>query len=344
MTYLKYNSRRIIMKIELDKVYCGDALELMKKIPDDYIDCIITSPPYWAIRDYGVDGQIGLEEHPQDYINKIVDFMREAKRVIKPTGAIFLNLGDSFYSKSSSGQGNNFIDVFNGKIKTKRLCDAYKKTRGKFKTNWLQHKQKMLIPYRIAIKCQDELGLILRNDIHWVKQFANIKTKESYGASMPSSVKDRFNTNSETIFFFVKSPRYYFNLKAIKIPIKKSSIIREKYGRNYLKESPYFKQFEKNRLCELKKTGKNPGDCLHFPFEPRIKKHYATFPSSIPNLFINCGCPNGGIVLDPFLGSGTTAITAVKLGRKYIGFDLNKNYCRMARLNIGCQYPDGVSK
>src|SRR3989338_2175969 len=332
------------MKIELDKVYCGDTLQLMKKIPDNSVDCIITSPPYWAIRDYGVDGQIGLEEHPQNYINKIVAFMGEAKRVIKPTGTIFLNLGDSFYSKSSSGQGNNFIDVFNGKIKTERLSKAYKETRGKFRTNWLQHKQKMLIPYRIAIKCQDELGLILRNDIHWVKQFANVKTKASYGSSMPSSTQDRFNTNSEAIFFFVKSAKYYFDLKAIKIPIKESSIARGRYERNYSKESPYYKQFEKNRITKFEKMGKNPGDCLHFPFEPSRKGHYATFPSTIPNLFIKCGCPKGGIVLDPFLGSGTTAIEAVRLNRKFIGFDLNKQYCRMARLKIGCQYSDGVSK
>ena len=324
------------MKIELNRIYCGNALSLLKGMPDNFVDCIITSPPYWAVRDYGVKEQIGLEEHPQEYVDRIVDFMREAKRVIKKTGVIFLNLGDSFYSKSGSGQGNNFIEFCPKLDKEGVLFKFHKEVRGKFKTNWLQHKQKLLIPYRVAIRCQDELGLILRNDIHWIKQFVNVKTKQSFGCSMPSSVQDRLNTNSEAIFFFVKDKNYFFDLDSIRIPHKLNSIKRLSYPQGASKESPYFKQFNngknEKRFCNPK--GKNPGDCLHFPFEPRSKSHFATFPSTIPELLIKCGCPKGGIVLDPFIGSGTTAISALRLGRKYIGFDLNKNYCKLAELNI----------
>lgn len=323
------------MKFEQNKIYWGNTFNLMKQLPNNSIDCIITSPPYWAVRDYGVKQQVGLEEHPQDYIDKIVDFMKEAKRIIKPSGVIFLNLGDSFYSKSGSGQGNNFLEDCPKLDKNGLLIKAHQEIRGKFKTNWLQSKQKLLIPYRIAIKCQDELGLVLRNDIHWVKQFVNIKTKESYGSSMPSSVQDRFNTNSESIFFFVKSQDYFFDLDSIRVPHKIVSIKRCEYGHNSSIGSPYAKQCDgKNmkRFCNPK--GKNPGDCLHFPFEPRPKGHFATFPSTIPEFLINCGCPKGGIVLDPFIGSGTTAISALKLGREFIGFDLNKYYCKLAEQNI----------
>jgi len=146
------------MNLRLNKIHCIDVLKGLKKLPDDSIDCIVTSPPYWALRDYKEKGQIGLEDHPQDYINKIIEVMKECKRVIKPTGSIWLNLGDSFYSGTGNEKANEFLP--NHKLP--------KNIRGKFKSNWLQHKQKLLIPFRIAIKCQDELGLILRNNITWI--------------------------------------------------------------------------------------------------------------------------------------------------------------------------------
>ncbi|MEX0596321.1 MAG: DNA methyltransferase, partial [Candidatus Paceibacterota bacterium] len=152
--------------MDINKIYQGDCMEVLKTFPDESIDCVVTSPPYWAVRDYGKEEQIGLEEHPQEYINKIVAVMKECKRVLKPTGTIFLNLGDSFYTKSGSGQGNNFLErhkqLSEGRDSLKK---AHTQTRGKFKSNWLQSKQSLLIPHRIAITMQDELGLICRNDL-----------------------------------------------------------------------------------------------------------------------------------------------------------------------------------
>ena len=205
------------MSLKLNTIQCIDVLQGLKKLPDDSIDCIVTSPPYWALRDYGNKNQIGLEENPNEYINKIVELMKECKRVIKPTGTIWLNLGDSFYTNYRGGNGNF--------MKKHKPLEGI---RGKFKTNWLQHKQRMLIPFRIAIKCQDELGLILRNDITWIKQWCNIKTKESAGTSMPSAVQDRLNTNSESLFFFVKQKKYFFNLDNLRVPYKIST-----FKRNY---------------------------------------------------------------------------------------------------------------
>lgn len=319
------------MKFEKNKIYWGDCFDLIKKVPDNSIDCIITSPPYWALRDYGFKEQIGLEEHPEEYVNKIVAFMKEAKRVIKPTGTIFLNLGDSFYTRSG-GFNNRLSKLPKLLSKNSRLSRAYTETRGKFKTNWLQAKQKLLIPYRIATKCQDELGLILRNDIHWVKQLFNVKSKESFGSSVPNPVKDRLNTNSESIFFFVKDKRYFFDLDSIRAPYKESSIKRGGYPRKSIKGNLHsLCGGVVNRCISFNKNGKNPGDCLHFPYEPRRDDHHAMFPLRLPTFFIECGCPKNGLVLDPFIGSGTTALACLITKRNFIGFEANIRYCDLAR-------------
>jgi len=276
--------------MKLNKIHNIDVFQGLRKIQDNTIDCIVTSPPYWALRDYGYEGQLGLEKNPQEYIDKIVEIMKECKRIIKPTGTIWLNIGDSYYSLS------------------KRL---YGKVQGIDKSNWLQTKQKLLTPYRIAIKCQDELGLILRNDVNWIKQVWNFKNKESQGVCMPTGVQDRLNTTSESIFFFTKNPKYYFDLDSIRIPLKPETL---------------------KRKCNPK--GKNPGDCVMFPLEPSKEKHIAMFPKTIPEFCIIAGCPKNGIVLDPFMGSGTTALVCKKLGRKFIGFELNPEYLKIANRRL----------
>jgi len=290
--------------MQINKIHTGDSLELLKKLPDNSIDCVVTSPPYYNVRDYGVEGQIGLENHPDGYINKIVAIMKECKRVIKDTGTIFLNLGDSFYGSE--------IHSKNGEI-------------------WLHNKQKLLTHYRIAIKCQEELGLILRNDIHWIKQVVNYKTKESFGSSVPCPVQDRFGLNSEAIFFFTKSQKYFFSLDSVRVPYKPNTILKANSTRTHKSGSPYRGQFVKMNINPL---GKNPGDCLIFPLERVRENHIAMFPSYIPEFCISCGCPSKGVVLDPFMGSGTTGLVAKKLGRNFIGFELNPKYAQLANKRI----------
>ena len=285
--------------MKLNKIHQTDVLKGLKKLEANSIDCVVTSPPYWALRDYGVKGQVGLEQSPQGYIDKICEIMKECKRVIKPTGTIWLNIGDSYY---------NLTQRLNGKVI------------GKIKSNWLQPKQKLLTPYRIAIKCQDDLGLILRNDINWVKQLWNFKTKTSIGGSMPTGVRDRLNTVSESIFFFTKDPKYYFDLDSIRIPLKETTLKRAKYNSTL-----------KSR-CNPK--GKNPGDCIMFPLEPSRVEHIAMFPKSLPEFCIIAGCPKNGVVLDPFMGSGTTALVCQKLGRKFIGFEINPDYIKIANRRL----------
>jgi len=282
--------------LTLNEVHNIDVLKGLEKLPDNSIDCIVTSPPYWGLRDYKVNNQIGLEEHPQQYIDKIVEIIEECKRILKPTGTIWINLGDSYYSKFGDPKKSNHLD-------------KNKQHRGKFKTNWLQHKQRLLIPYRIAIKCQNDLGLILRNDITWIKQWSNFKDKSSGGNSIPTPVQDRLNTNSEMIFFFVKQKEYFFNLDNVRVPYRDI-----KNGSN--------------------PNGKNPGDCIVFPLESSLEKHSAMFPKTLPEFCIKAGCPENGIVLDPFMGSGTTAIIAKKLNRNFIGFEINKDYIKIIKRRL----------
>lgn len=376
------------MEFKENKIYHTDILTGLRNLKDNSIDCIVTSPPYWALRDYGVEGQIGLELDPACYIRKIVDIMRECQRVIKPTGTIWLNLGDSYYTSLTTGAKGNLIK-------------KYQKIEGNLKSNWLQEKQRLLIPFRIAIQCQDELGLVLRNDLTWVKQVCNFKNKFSLGASMPSAVSDRLNTNSESLFFFVKNKKYYFNLNNVRIPYKeqpKNKLFSQRDGKG---------NYGEKRLYIPNSKGKNPGNCIMFPLEPSKERHFAMFPSTLPEFCIKSGCPNEvckkcgtprliiektnspysfnirvrdvkkgrlkstdrkasdkevnnynekdycskpkkrvvlscnckagfkpGIVLDPFMGSGTTAIVAKKLGMNFIGFELNKKYIDIANRRL----------
>ncbi|MDO8622626.1 MAG: DNA methyltransferase [archaeon] len=311
--------------METDKVYQGNCLDVLKTFESDSVDCIVTSPPYWAVRDYGVEEQIGMEEQPQQYIDKIVEIMKECKRVLKSAGTIWLNLGDSFYTKSGSGQGSNFLEKHKQLSEGRDILNkAHQEIRGKYKSNWLQSKQRLLIPHRIAIACQDELGLICRNDLTWIKQMANWKTKNSWGSSMPTSVQDRLNTNSEQIFLFVKSQDYFFDLDAIRVPHKTqedrlSGLVRNRLFNydskvnnnpdNYLlnndkrynnskyetkeQESSVRQGFHKDRDSNdfYNQNGKNPGDCIMFPLEPSHEHHFAQFPESLPDFCIKAGCP-----------------------------------------------------
>jgi len=167
--------------------------------------------------------------------------------------------------------------------------------------------------------------------MHWIKQVTNYKTRESFGASVPCPVQDRFGLNSEAIFFFTKSQKYFFSLDSVRVPYKESSIKKLKANRNYVRDSPYKGQFLNMKINPL---GKNPGDCIIFPLERAREKHIAMFPAYIPEFCISCGCPKDGVVLDPFMGSGTTGLVAKRLGRKYIGFELNPKYAQLANKRI----------
>ena len=294
--------------------YFGDALDTLKQIESDSVDSIITSPPYYQLRDYGFNEQWGLESDYKDYLNKMVSLMGELKRVLKPTGTMWINLGDTF-STQQAGNTEWGNGVGNNKI--------YEKNNPKRYNGNIPNKSLMLIPHRFAIRCIDELGLILRNDIIWAKP-----------NGMPESVTDRFSKKHEFVFFFVKNQDYYFDLDSIRDKQRESSLQRAHYATPTLKgdgyrnlANPKTAQQTYNKI--LDGVGKNPGDVSDFweiTTKPNSKNHYATYNSELIRKPLIAGSPVGGVILDPFGGTGTTCFSAVQFDRRFIYIDANKEY------------------
>lgn len=303
----------------INKIINADVLEGLKSIESNSIDTIITSPPYFQLRDYGFAEQWGLEKTYQEYIDRMILFMAECKRVIKDSGSIWVNLGDSYSTESGNAKQGN---TGNNKIKYTGSIKDYGKPKD------IASKSLMLIPHRFAIRCIDELGLILRNDIIWAKP-----------NGMPESVTDRFSKKHEFFFFFVKSQKYFFDLDGVREKHNQATIDRSRYAINTMSmKSNGQREPDKNNKVDLNPNGKNPGDVADFwniPTKPSSEKHYATFNSELINKPIVAGCPEGGIVLDPFAGTGTTLVRALQLNRRVIGIEGNKEYSEIAKKRIG---------
>jgi len=334
------------MKLPLNQVLCGDCQEIMAELPEDSIDLVVTSPPYWGLRDYGLGkDQLGLEAHPQQYINSLVEISREIKRVLSSSGSYWLNLGDTYCTgkgKSHSPGG----DIKRGIEKVQPASSPNRTV--KLDGAWLQPKQLLGIPWRVAAALQND-GWILRNCVTWYKP-----------NHMPSSVKDRLTNSYEFIFFLVKQRKYYFNLDEIRVPHqgKPSGNKERKYlpdprqnGRKHFgRNIPWDPQgITKHDIATDRKdrsyedplhlkaynlTGKNPGDLWSIPTYPFKGAHFAVFPPSLIEPIIKAGCPRGGVVLDPFAGSGTALRVARKLGRRFIGIEINPSYAEMCERRV----------
>lgn len=298
----------------------------MGELSDNSVDCIITSPPYWQLRDYGYPEQWGLEPTYQEYLEHLWQFMDEAKRVLKDTGTVWINLGDTYGANFRGGDVGNSSDKQKSNFGTTQFMGKSGKS----------NKCLLLIPHRFAIGCI-ERGWILRNDIIWAKR-----------NGMPESVTDRFSKKHEYFFLFVKNQKYYFDLDGI----------REKHKTNVKFEGEITKQYtaqaggedSPNRWQSNEKYsnpgGKNPGSVSDFWDIPTLpssdynkrkkipKKHYASFNFKLIEKPIMAGCPEGGTVLDPFCGVATTLVRAIQLNRKVIGIDASKEYCDIAEKNI----------
>ncbi len=340
-----------------NKVLCGDTLEELKKMSDECIDTIITSPPYWGLRDYGVKGQIGLEKTLDEYINKLLDITAELKRVLKPTGVMFWNHGDCY--------GGNLSAPNQPKLGKRDPYSNFPRVRARNRVP----KCLCLQNYRLILKMIDNQCWILRNTIIWHKP-----------NHMPSSVKDRFTNSYEPVYMLVKNKKYWFDLDAVRVKVKYpedvarrirqdkeagvkpfqkgSDIARHKktkipqsqaesFGspraRNYRKVDTTAEFFKKKgsggnlNLPAENPKGKNPGDVWKIATQPFPEAHFATFPEKLIEPMIMSSCPKDGIILDPFFGSGTTGVVAKKLGRNYIGIELNEDYCKIAKLRIQAQ-------
>ena len=305
-------------------ILLGDCRDVLKTIESDSIDCCVTSPPYYGLRDYNSPDQIGMETDPKKYIENMVSVFLEVYRVLKPEGTLWLNMGDS-YSGSGRGVGTK---EFSSKQSTNKGANILSKSvenglgmDGR-KNIPVGYKRKDLlgIPWRVAIALQDS-GWYLRQDIIWSKP-----------NPMPESVRDRCTKAHEYIFLFSKTPNYYFDWEAIKEPAVNGPL-------NTDKPRPSKKKGE-----FVAKGEPMPG---RLPFravtEYRNKRsvwtvapsgfkgaHFATYPEELILPCVLAGSPEGGIVLDPFSGSGTTAAVAKKNKRKYLAIDSNKDYVGIA--------------
>ncbi|MFA6923602.1 MAG: site-specific DNA-methyltransferase [Bacteroidales bacterium] len=311
----------------INKVICGDVITILKSFPDDSIDCVITSPPYWQLRDYGWKGQWGLEKTYKEYLSHLFLFMDEVSRILKPSGTVWINLGDTYFG-SGNGSGNSVSkpSLNNRKGTAKDFIPLIANNN---KENKLFKKSLSLVPHRFAVGCA-ERGWIIRNDIIWAKPNA-----------LPESVTDRFSKKYEHFFFLVKNTNYYFNLDAVRDEYKDSSFARVKYNmQSYGGNRSHNKIHEKEsavKKIKLNPLGKNPGDVTDFwsiSNKQNRDEHFATYNSELITKPILAGCPVGGIVLDPFCGTGTTCVRAIELGRNFIGIDGKKDYCRIAEKNI----------
>ena len=318
-----------------DNIIQGDALNVLKTIPDESIDMVMTSPPYWALRDYGVEGQLGLEPTFQEYINKLCDIFDEVKRVLKKEGTCWVNLGDTYSSQSSySEKGRQGYEEKNANMSQlmKKRFDEKKSGKqstrsGRGRNASVPEKSLCQIPSRFAIEMTNR-GWILRNELIWHKPNC-----------MPSSAKDRFTVDFEKIFFFSKNKKYWFEQqlephKEVSIKARNSRLNQttniganksavnvqlgdEKRGNRFIPEGG------RNKRCVWKITTK--------PFK---EAHFAVYPPELCETPIKAGCPQGGIVLDPFFGAGTTGVVAKKLGRDYIGIELNPEYIKIAEKRL----------
>jgi DNA modification methylase len=274
-------------------VLCGDALEQLRTLPDASVQCCVTSPPYWGLRDYGALGQLGLEKTPEEYVAKLVDVMREVRRVLKSDGTMFLNLGDSY---AGGGRGTNV-----GSLVEDTPCPpGYKR------------KDLVGIPWMVAFALRAD-GWWLRQDIIWHKP-----------NPMPESVTDRCTKAHEYIFLLTKSGRYYFDADAIRedgiypagTMAAKGSVTRTKTpfinGR-----PPEYKEYNGFR---------NKRDVWTVTTAPYPEAHFATFPPALIKPCILAGSKPGDQILDPFAGSGTTGMVALKEGRDAILIELNPSY------------------
>jgi len=342
-------------------IYLGDACDVLAAMPAGSADCIVTSPPYWAKRDYGVAGQYGREPSPAAYVETLRAVFREARRVLAEDGTCWLNLGDSYTEGSATLSG---LHAYLGSGLAGR------------RTPGMAAKNLLGLPWRVALAIQED-GWIIRNAIVWHKPNA-----------MPESVRDRMNCRYELLFLLVKSRHYWFDLDPIRIPHATAPAApgcaarhggtgtqrqsgmpvtgrhpgdgkhsgnrpgaTRPGGSRPQKYSPHSREVTGARRYGITRhrrahpNGRNPGDVWFIPTRPYRGPHFAAFPAELPTRCIQAGCKPDGTVLDMFAGTGTTGLAALALGRRFTGIELNPAFAALAAERLrhaATRQPDGT--
>ncbi|MCA4078758.1 site-specific DNA-methyltransferase [Pseudomonas kurunegalensis] len=308
------------------RILVGDCIEMMRNLPDQSVHTCITSPPYFGLRDYGVDGQIGLEASPREFIERLVAVFREVRRVLRDDGTLWVNMGDSY---SNGGRTWRAPDKKSeGRAMETRPDDG------------LKPKDLLGMPWRLAFALQDD-GWYLRQDIVWAKP-----------NPMPESVRDRCTKAHEYLFLLSKSPRYYFDQDAIREPARAQAAPESASRRNSFARETKYTDGEHGQTAQHR-TGRNDVDYD----ETRNKRsvwtvstasfkgaHFATFPPDLIRPCVLAGSPRGGMVLDPFGGAGTTALVAMQEGRQSVICELNPEYAALARQRLDTAWIEGAAQ
>jgi DNA modification methylase len=353
----------------------GDVRQVLPTLAEQSVDCCVTSPPYFGLRDYDVDGQIGLEDTPAAFIDEMVAVFREVRRVLRDEGTLWLNLGDSYagswgaQSREHAGKhAPNVSALSANQVKAAQIRESG--TGSLARTPGLKAKDLIGIPWRVAFALQAD-GWYLRQDIIWSKP-----------NPMPESVTDRCTKAHEYLFMLSKSKRYYFDAEAIKEPMAASSslarlsqnvegqngslrvpgktngpmkAVRAKGNRKTFRGGGVYTQgqsFANSSDAQNDSVGNGPNESglrnrrsvwsvATMPFK---EAHFATFPPKLIEPCVLAGCPTGGTVLDPFGGAGTTGMVADRLGRKSILIELNPEYADMAERRIAADHQKRVQE
>ena len=289
----------------------GDCRNVLPTLPAGSVHCCVTSPPYFGLRDYGHENQIGLERTAEAFVQELVEVFREVRRVLRDDGTLWLNLGDSY--NANRGASTSISDGTAGR--------GHPTHRRGLTTPTLKNKDLIGIPWRVAFALQSD-GWYLRQDIIWHKP-----------NPMPESVKDRCTRAHEYIFMLTKSAKYYYDAGAIKEP----SVMRPQNRNTKRSEHP---KGDSGRGAHVRPEGgtsyesRNRRSVWTVATKSYKGAHFATFPPKLIEPCILAGCPAGGTVLDPFMGSGTTAAVSLQHGRQFVGVELNPEYLELARRRV----------
>lgn len=325
------------------KILVGDVRKRLRDIPNGSVQTCITSPPYWGLRDYGHDGQIGLEQTPDSYVAEIVNVFQEVRRVLADNGTLWLNLGDSYAAQRGGTQmpaetlaggisGHGDEAAHRGRRSNSMNGGRQDITSPEFRTNpvahrnasafGLKHKDLVGIPWRVAFALQAD-GWWLRQDIIWNKP-----------NPMPESVTDRCTKAHEYLFLLTKSANYYFDSAAIAEPSMNLGATEIRFGGNKYGDSEDPKHATKSGNIYTDSGTRNRRSVWSIAAKPFKGSHFAVMPEALVEPCVFAGSKEGDLVLDPFTGSGTVGVVALKHGRDFIGVEINPDYAAMAKARI----------
>lgn len=299
-------------------ILIGDCRDRLKELDGKSVQMCVTSPPYWGLRDYGCDGQLGLESTPDEYVSNMVEVFGQVKRVLKDDGTLWLNLGDSYANQKIGNVYAGFNDRYFGRDtdggKQSKTFDGFNRT---FNFGTLKPKNLIGIPWRVAFALQSD-GWYLRQDIIWHKP-----------NPMPESVKDRCTKAHEYIFLLSKSSKYFYDADAIKEPAKDWGTRKRKEGSAFVDGTPGRSKQSGGEDCNFSEKGRNKRSVWTVSARAYPGSHFAVFPSDLISPCILAGSRPSDVVLDPFFGSGTTGEVCQNLGRKWVGIELNPDYSKL---------------